>query len=243
MTDLNTENLDQDQILEFMSKIERYTHEIKNEVHKGELFEIKFYNEKGEKIIDFDSFIDYSITDALTDYNKKKYVFYNPKSFVRKTLKSRSIEYLIRRFKNDFTLSNSKPRKAVNEFFKFVKDTVYSAVHHFFRDVYSPSRDYKDFLKVDGTFFGTKFQTPERVKMKMDNLNTIHDCFDYLPEKQKTALAESTFTDKTQQEIAQKMENSQVAVSKLIKKARDNLMDKLIENGIFEAKKFENKVS
>jgi len=45
MTDLNTENLDQDQILEFMSKIERYTHEIKNEVHKGELFEIKFYNE------------------------------------------------------------------------------------------------------------------------------------------------------------------------------------------------------
>ena len=153
MTDLNTENLDQDQILELMTKIERYIHEIKNETHYGELFELDFCNDKGKKIFDFDSFIDYSIRLAVTDSKHQEYKFYNPKSFVRKTLKSRSMEYLTRRFKDNFTLSNSKPRKTVHEFLKYVKDTIYSAVKHFFRDVYSPRRDYKDFLKVDG--FGT----------------------------------------------------------------------------------------
>ncbi len=246
---LNTANLKSFEIEDVLQKLKKYLYEIKNKDHDGELFYLKYWNSEENIVIDINSFIDSSIVQAITDYKKiYKQDYYEKSSFIRETLKSRSYEYIIIRLRNNFQLTEGSPRKILNEFLSYIKQTVYSAVTHYFRDVEKAQQKYDMNLvnesysdEIEKEFEAginiTGYNSRDPLQIIIDDetsskVETILNCIDQLPKKQKVALIENKISGRSEKEISLLLNNSQQAVSDLIKKAKKNLIIILNEKGM-----------
>lgn len=244
---LDTAELSLEQLNEVLNDLEKYIYEIKNidkfssEYREG-LFEYEYYitsnnnSSESEKVIDLEMYIEVFKANVLDEYQK-----FNIDSQTKKFLDRWVKENLFLRFKDNFEFIESHPRKMINEFLCYMRESTISTVKNFFRDIENTissenvycfsqigcSSENKIRLRDYSVIAASHYLPPETHLIMKEDISLIKSCIERLSKKQRIALINNRIKDKNQEDIADNLNISQQAVSKLVNKAEDNLWEML----------------
>lgn len=87
-------------------------------------------------------------------------------------------------------------------------------------------------LKSDSVFIQHNFDHPGVLLESKEEIESIYQCINQLPDLQKTALILHKLEDKSQKEIAEIMNSTPKSVESLIQRAKQNLKNIMIKRGV-----------
>ena len=239
---LNTKNLNGKEVNEVINDLRIIIEKIKNANSSQAILDLFNYTyviqKNGEmiKIIDIKLFIDNRTNKKLDELGRA-----DTDSRTRSILKSEAKSRIYERIKNKFEFEEGHPRKILNSFLEYINWCIKSAIYKYFQNIEEYKLNKHAFSYSEEADYSTiniqEYNSPDQICIDKENIELIEKCIQKLPEKQEEVINKHVFENKKQVTIAKEMGNTQQAVSKLFRKAQDNLYNHLIERGL---KKVEN---
>ena len=206
-------------------------------------------------LIDIENFIKSKIKDKMKDefsnyrndlYSKNITIFLEKDDLIQQ-----ANLYIIRRIKNNYNLEyKNNYKKTLNTFFNYIKITVYSAVYHYFRDVYNTNLVYDEdkatssinfnylaqydiskILTLDIPYASNILEPEKKLLHKELYCEFLSRIF-LLPIEDLEIFNDIFFKNMTQKEIAEKKGVTQQAISKRFNKIKKvlNQIKKQLKN-------------